>query len=52
MERPEKLIVLDIDNTVFNWVEYYVNCMEALFQLVSQITQIKIEILHEEAQTI
>lgn len=35
MQRPKYLIVLDIDNTVFDWVAYYVTAMEALFTQVA-----------------
>ncbi len=52
MERTEKLIVLDIDNTVFNWVEYYVHCMTALFDKVQAITGIPVAILQKESQTV
>lgn len=33
-----KLLVLDIDNTVFDWVYYYVNCLGAMLDKVSEIT--------------
>ncbi len=52
MKRTEKLLVLDIDNTVFNWVEYYVTCMRALFEQVHAITGIAVAILQREAQVI
>ena len=31
LNKSNKLIVLDIDNTVFDWVTYYVNSMRALY---------------------
>jgi FMN phosphatase YigB (HAD superfamily) len=52
MERPSKLIVLDIDNTVFNWVEYYVACMCAMMDKVSLLTGIDRAILFEESRPI
>jgi len=52
MEKPHKLIVLDIDNTVFNWVEYYVACMCALMDKVSLLTGISRAQLFEEARTV
>ncbi len=52
LERVGKLIVLDIDNTVFNWVEYYVTCMNALFNTVSGITQIPVSTLYQESRLI
>lgn len=38
MPTPKQLLVLDIDNTVFDWVSYYVTAMEALLDHVSKIT--------------
>ena len=52
MERVGKLIVLDIDNTVFNWVEYYVACMNALLKKVSKVTGIPLDTLYLEARHI
>jgi len=52
LEKAGKLIVLDIDNTVFNWVEYYVSCMNALVQKVARIIAVKPEILFHEARLI
>ncbi|MBC7660957.1 MAG: HAD family hydrolase [Chitinophagaceae bacterium] len=55
MERPEnkgKLIVLDIDNTVFNWVEYYVACMCAMMDKVSLLTGIPRDVLFEESRPV
>ncbi|MBC7530591.1 MAG: HAD family hydrolase, partial [Oligoflexus sp.] len=52
MERPNKLIVLDIDNTVFNWVEYYVACMCAMMDRVSLLTGIDRKILFEESRPV
>ncbi len=52
MEKPHKLIVLDIDNTVFNWVEYYVACMCALMDRVTLVTGIDRRILFEEARVV
>lgn len=52
MQSPQKLIVLDIDNTVFNWVEYYVSCMCALADQVNLITGISREVLFEESRPI
>ena len=52
MSYAKKLLVLDIDNTVFNWVEYYTSCMEALLMTVSRITAVPVATLYHEAQTI
>lgn len=46
------LIVLDIDNTVFDWVTYYVNAMGALFKSVSKTTGIAIGKLETEAKQV
>src|SRR5688500_5587729 len=50
--HPQKLIVLDIDNTVFNWVEYYVACMSALADQVSVVTGIPRAVIFEESRPI
>lgn len=52
MPTPQKLIVLDIDNTVFNWVEYYVSCMCALADQVSLLTGIPRAVLFEESRPV
>lgn len=52
MPHPQKLIVLDIDNTVFNWVEYYVSCMCALGDQVSLLTGIPRDVLFEESRPV
>ena len=46
------LIVLDIDNTVFDWVTYYVNAMGSLFKGVSEITGIASSKLETEAKQV
>ncbi len=52
MERASKLIVLDIDNTVFNWVEYYVACLQALLDRVHSITKIPMATLYQESRVV
>lgn len=52
MEKASKLIVLDIDNTVFNWVEYYVSSMNALVQTVARLIAVAPEQLFHEARQI
>jgi FMN phosphatase YigB (HAD superfamily) len=52
LEKAGKLIVLDIDNTVFNWVEYYVACMNALANKVASIIGSTAETLFHEARVI
>ena len=47
-----KLIVLDVDNTLFDWVTYYINSMESLFEAVHSITKIPITVLKTEAQEV
>ena len=37
-ENKCDLLVMDIDNTVFDWVDYYVNCFEAMIASVSRVT--------------
>jgi FMN phosphatase YigB (HAD superfamily) len=52
VERASKLIVLDIDNTVFNWVEYYVTCLQALLEKVQSITKIPMTTLYRESRAV
>ncbi|SME96699.1 HAD family hydrolase [Pseudobacteriovorax antillogorgiicola] len=40
--KYEKLLVLDIDNTVFDWVSYYVACLNELFSKVEDITGVPV----------
>lgn len=47
-----KLLVLDIDNTVFNWVEYYVASMKAMVERVAAVTGIPTATLYEESKAI
>lgn len=53
-KKPDalKLIVTDIDNTVFDWVTYYVHAITALFREVSEITGIEVNQLAAEAQEV
>lgn len=47
-----KLLVLDIDNTVFDWVGYYVHAFEALIDAVARVTGAKRSALFEEARAV
>lgn len=47
-----KLLVLDIDNTVFNWVEYYVSSMKAMIERVAAITSISEDQLYRESKVV
>jgi FMN phosphatase YigB (HAD superfamily) len=47
-----KLLVTDIDNTLFDWVSYYVHSLEALFAYVSKVIDVPVETLRKEAQQI
>lgn len=44
--------MLDVDNTLFDWINYYVHSMESLFKTVQEITGIDISILKQEAQVV
>ncbi len=50
--KTNKLIILDIDNTVFDWVTYYVKCMESLFKKINSLTQIPEDVLAAEAKEV
>lgn len=51
-KHPIKLLVLDIDNTVFDWVTYYVHCMDSLFTRVGSLTGIPKADLAAEAKKV
>ena len=51
-QQPRKLLVLDIDNTVFDWVTYYVHSMESLFSTVSDIVGTSSTQLANEAKQV
>ena len=50
--KYEKLLVLDIDNTVFDWVTYYVACLNALFKKVESVTDISVSTLAKESKLV
>ena len=52
MSKSVELIVLDVDNTLFDWVNYYTPAMESLLEEVSKITKIKVELLTAEAKKV
>lgn len=52
MSKPAKLLVLDIDNTVFNWVEYYTVCMEAMLTALSSVVHVPLATLYSEARSV
>lgn len=47
-----RLIVLDIDNTVFDWVTYYVHCLNKLFDSVSILTGLPTSLLARESRAV
>ena len=50
--KYEKLLVLDIDNTVFDWVSYYVACLNTLFEKVEQLTGVPVAVQAAESKTV
>ena len=52
MNSSNDLVVLDIDNTLFDWVAYYVPAMEALIECVSHLTKICPDQIMKEAKAI
>jgi FMN phosphatase YigB (HAD superfamily) len=51
-ETPYKLIVTDIDNTVFDWVGYYVTAFNALLDTVASTIGSSRELLAAEARAV
>ena len=47
-----KLLVLDVDNTLFDWVSYYVHAYGAMLHKVSNITGISVETLSTESKIV
>ncbi len=52
MNKSIELIVLDVDNTLFDWVNYYTPAMEGLLARVSEVTGIDVAQLTAEAKTV
>ena len=52
MPFPIRLLVLDIDNTVFDWVAYYVTAFSALLEKLSEVTHIPESRLAAEARQV
>jgi len=50
--QKHKLVVIDIDNTVFDWVRYYVTAISALFSKVEEVTGISQEVLASDARQV
>ena len=49
---PIKLLVTDIDNTLFDWVTYYTTAIDALLQVVSSKVGVSLEVLSAEAKNV
>jgi len=47
-----KLLVLDIDNTIFDWVQYYIPAFEQQLRFVSNLTNIPYETLCSESKEV
>lgn len=47
-----RLLVCDIDNTVFDWVTYYVHALEALFKKLTEVIPVTQEQLLQEAKKV
>jgi phosphoglycolate phosphatase len=50
--RPVALFVTDIDNTLFDWVRYYVNAFSALLSRVEATISVPYKTLAEEAKQV
>ena len=51
-KAPYKLIVTDIDNTVFDWVNYYVTAFNALLDTVASTIGSSRELLAAESRDV
>lgn len=49
---PFDLMVTDIDNTVFDWVQYYVHSIWELFEFVSKTIHVPVDVLAEQAKDV
>lgn len=47
-----KLLVMDIDNTFFDWVNYYVPCIEKMVETVSKLTDVDEDTLMSECKAV
>lgn len=52
LKKPIELIVTDIDNTVFDWITYYVHAFETLIKTVSDIVGVSEDILMQESSVV
>lgn len=53
MERPEiRLLITDLDNTLYDWIGYFVPSFYAMVEKASSITDIPLETLLNDLQTI
>lgn len=52
LKTPWKLLVLDIDNTVFDWVTYYVHAMYALLNSLESLIKVPTSALAAEAKEV
>ena len=43
-----KAIITDLDNTLYDWITYYANSLEAMAKSLSNHLQIDIETLYKE----
>lgn len=50
--RATSLLVLDIDNTIFDWVVYYTNAFWAMIENVSQVVKVDADQLAVEAREV
>src|SRR5688572_21676646 len=51
-DKKIALFVTDIDNTIFDWVSYYVHAFEAMLKFVEQAIGVPYERLAAESQKI
>ncbi len=47
-----KLVVLDVDFTILNWVEWWYHCHSALFEKLHEVTGIERGVLYAEAREV
>ena len=50
--KDVSLVVTDVDNTLFDWVNYYTKCFWGLLEVVESLTDIPIATLAEESKAV
>lgn len=51
-QRPRALLLTDLDNTLFNWVDFFAPCYRAMVHALARAAKVPEEQLHDEFQVV